>query len=264
MYDYHEIILNSSDFSYGTRNRPIFQFNQEIDNSEYFQVHRVTVPFTYYVFNENRTSITVDGVTYNWVQGNYTASDWVGMMASQLPANIICTWEPITNKISFTNTSNVAFSVSFSNTQLANEELGFLPGSTNSVGTGSTHVVTAPNVANFSGPNFVYLRSPQASIFNNTEMFFSASTLSLNNSNLLSHGDILAMIPIDTNRNGVVQYTDNSAHFFQWKTYGNKRFEYYFTLGNRLEPLDFNGQPFQIRLHGFSPKDVSIYNYNIQ
>jgi len=262
MYHYREIILNSQDFSYGTLDRPIFQFNQEIDDSEYFQVHRVTVPFTYYVFNSQRVSMTVDGITYVWPEGNYTASDWVGYMAGKLPANIICTWDAITNRITFSNTLNVSFSVQFTANQLAYEELGFRVGTTNSVPAGTAHVITAPFTANFSGPNFLYLRSPQASIFNNTEMFFSASTTGSNDADSISNGDILAMIPIETNRNGVTHYIDNSGHFFQWKTYGNKRFEYYFTLGNRKEPLNFNGQPFQLRLHGFSPKDSSIYNYN--
>lgn len=255
-YTYKEIILNSADLTYGTLNSPVFQFDQIIDESHYFQVHRAIVPFSYYVFDADRTSITVNTITYNWAPGNYTASEWVAMMAAQLPATIICSWSSTTNKITFENTLNTPFNVSFNSAQLANEELGFPRGNTASVSTGPSHVVTSPFVVNFSGPNFLYLRSPQASIFNNTEMYFSK-----NNVDSLS-GDILAMIPVDGNRFSVTNYVDQSANFFQWKTVGNKRFNFYFTLGNRTSPVDFNGQSFQLRLHGYSQLDEGPFRFN--
>lgn len=253
---YTEIVLNSEDYASGSKNRPEFQFDQIIDDSEYFQVHRVTVPFSYYVFDSSRTSITVNGTTYTWTSGNYTASEWVSMMALKLPATMICSWDVITNKISFTNTLGASFSVTFPSNTYAYEELGFTSTGSTSILVGANHVVTAPNVANFSGPNFLYLRSPMASIFNNSEMFYSYSTKP-NISN-----DILAMIPIDENRNSVINYVDQSNHLFQWKTRGDKRFSFYFTLGNRTQQLDLNGQSFQLRLHGYSIIEDGPMRYN--
>lgn len=255
-YQYSEIILNSEDFSSGNKNRPEFQFDQIIDDSEYFQVHRVTIPFSYYVFDAERTSITVNAVTYTWEPGNYTASEWISMMALKLPATMIASWDVITNKITFTNTLGAAFSVTFPANTYAYEELGFPSTGTASISVGPNHVVTAPFVANFSGPNFLYLRSPMASIFNNSEMFYSYSTKP-NISN-----DILAMIPVDENRNSVINYVDQSNHLFQWKTVGQKRIKFYFTLGNRTTPIDLNGQPFQLRLHGYSLLEEGPMRYN--
>lgn len=256
-YSYKEIILNSEDFTYGSKNAPIFHFEQVIDDSDFFQVHRVTVPFSYYVFDSGRTSMTVNGVPYTWPQGNYTPNEWVAVMANLLPATMICSWDAVTNKISFKNTLNAPFNVTFAASEKANVELGFPTGDTAAVSFGTYYLATAPFVCNFSGPNFLYLRSNTASIFNNTEMFFSRNNIDTSNS-----GDILAMIPLEGNRNTVTNYVDQTNNFFQWKTIGNKRLEFYFTLGNRPERVNFNGQSFQLRLHGFSQSEDTPYRFN--
>jgi hypothetical protein len=95
-----------------------------------------------------------------------------------------------------------------------------------------------------------------AGVFNNEEIYFSNTTVTT------TGGDILAMIPIDQNRNSVVYYIDASNHMFPWKTVGNKRFSMYFSLGRRTDVLDFNGIPFQVRLHGYSVKDNGPYKFN--
>jgi hypothetical protein len=261
-YRYQEIIVDSGDFNTGTKNKPEFQFDQIIDDSTYFQVHRAVVPTTYYVFDSNRTSITMTTnpgavtATYTWPVGNYTPSEWIAIMTAQLPATIVVTYDATTNKLKFKDTGGNAFTITFSATQLANTELGFDTGSISSSVISGETVIFSPNVVNFSGPNFMYLRASMASVFNNSEIFFS------NSSRTSTGGDILAMIPIDQNRNSVVNYIDNTGHFFQWKSVGSKRLLFYFTLGRRTDAVDFNGQTFQLRIHGYSLSEGGLYRFN--
>jgi len=181
--------------------------------------------------------------------------------ATVIPASpITVTYSPITNKITFT-TAGAPFSIIFNtidnpptfiSTQHGYRELGF----EQNVTYGPATTITSPNVVNFSGPNFAYLRSPMASIFNGRDMFFSNSTVTV------TGGNILAKIPITENRNSVVNFIDESDQFLQWQNVGNKRLELYFTLGRRTDQVDFNGESFQVTIHGYSQDENSPYSYN--
>lgn len=261
-YHYQEIILDSGDRKYGTNNVPDFQFDQNIDDSQYFQVHRVTIPTTYYVFDTTRTQMEVDAVSIVWPAGNYTAAEWVAIVNPQLPGDVQVAYDPVTNKLVFTSSS--AFDLRFDTAdpvtgrfQNGYTELGFRPAVIyNSALVSGDWTIASEFAVNFSGPNFVYLRSNMAGVFNNSEMYFSNTTVTN------TGGDILAMIPIDENRNSVVYYIDHSNHMFPWKQTGNKRFSMYFTLGRRTDVLDFNGISFQVRMHGYSVKESGPFKFN--
>jgi len=80
---YQEIIIDSADFRTGDRNKPTIQFDQDIDDSEYFQVQRVTIPTTYYVFDARRVSLALNGspvASVTWPQGNYTVQEWIPLL----------------------------------------------------------------------------------------------------------------------------------------------------------------------------------------
>lgn len=247
-YTYQQIVLNSDDVASGNR----FQFNQAIDDSEFFQLKAAIIPFTYYVFTSpNYTSCTINGTTVTWAAGNYTASEWISVVVAQL-TNITITYSAITNKLTFVHGLGTTITITFSATEKAYELLGMNAG-TNTNGTAS---FTTPKTVNFSGPNFLYLRSNTlGSIFNNSSMFYSASTrLDRNTSN------IIAMIPINVNRNDIVFYENMLDIFFSWPSYGNKQIDLYCTLGNRTEIMDFNGNTFQITLHGYTTQKDHFKN----
>ena len=265
-YHYQEIVLDSGDYKHGDKNVPHFQFDQDIDNSEFFQVHRVSVPTTYYVFDETSNSFTLDGTTtgnhlITWPPGNYTAEEWVNLMTVVLGDHgIDVEYSSITNKLTFFSIAVFGFNIQFKNSTPSSNgyaELGFahnvLYESVNYI---VTHRIEAPFAAQFSGPNFMYLRSNMASVFNNEDLFFSNTTVTS------TGGDILAMVPIDQNRNSVVFYVDQSNHMIPWRSRTNKRINMYFTLGRRTKPLDFNGHSFQVRLQGYMEKETSPYTFN--
>lgn len=267
-YWYRELTFNSEDFKFNTQNNPGFVFDQQISDLSLIQVHRVTIPTTYYVFSSPYyTSCTINGQTVTWPAGNYTASTWIAAV-SPLLTNTTITYSTSTGKITISNGVGNA-SISFVGAptppattptpQLAWDLLGFTRGAT----TSGSSTLTAPNVAQFSGPNYVYLRSSiLASVVNNETMSYSASTTSVNSTPLFSNQDnILAYIPITENTGSVVNYVNDSARFFWFSPTTLRRVDFYFTLGNRSFPLDFNAVPFQIRLTGYS-KDNSNYTNN--
>lgn len=254
-FRYREIVLDSADYNYGDKNSPIFQFDYDIDNSNYFQIHRLIIPTSYYVFDSSRTAITVNGVPYTWPAGNYTAAEWCSLLTSTLPT-ITVTYSESTGKLTFKNTGapGSQFPITFTNTQHAYDVLGFDQNVIYlSALVGGVHTIEAPYVANFSGPNYMYLRSDIAGVFNGNEIYFSNTNVTV------TGGDILAMIPIDQNRNSVVHYIDHTPYLFQWNSQGNKKLSFYFTLGKRIDPVDFNGESFQMRITGYS--DGNDYHF---
>ena len=268
-YWYRELTFNSDDFKYNTQNTPGFVFDQQIQDVSLLQVHRLTIPTTYYVFAAPYyVSCTINGQTVSWPEGNYSAASWIATVQPLL-TNTSITYSQVTGKISISTTNASVASISFVGApvppatsptpELAWELLGFNRGTT----TNGTSTIIAPKVAQFSGPNFMYLRSSiLASVVNNETMSYSASTTNTNATPLFSQSDnILAMIPITENTGSVVNYIDQSTRFLWFSPTTLRRVDFYFTLGNRSFPVNFNGIPFQIRLACYS-KDSSNYSNN--
>lgn len=239
---YKEITLNSADTRGGTLDRPQFYFDTFMDDLDTLSVSRVIVPTTYYVFTSpNFVSMTMNSTTVTWAAGNYTPTEWIAVVAAQVPA-VTITYSEVTGKLLFTSaTVNVSFNA---NTEFAWQLLGF----NSAAGTGGSVSTSflAPNVAQFSGPNFCYLRSRISSVFNGSSLYFSKT--STDNSS----EDKLMMVPIDQNRNSVVNYVTVADRYFNWADSSTRQLEFYFTLGNRTETMLFNGVPFQLILTGYS------------
>lgn len=239
---YKEITLNSADRRTGTLDRPLFYFDTFMDEMDSFSISRVILPTTYYVFTSpNYISMTLNGTSVTWDAGNYTPSEWIAVVAAQVPA-VTITYSQVTGLLKMTGaTVNASFNAA---TEFAWQLLGFA----SAAGTnGGFTSFTLPNVAQFSGPNFCYLRSKIASVFNGSNLYFSKA---LGDS---SQEDKLLMIPIDQNRNSVVNYITVADRYFDWADSQTRTLEFYFTLGDRsTEVMSFNGVPFQLVVTGFS------------
>lgn len=243
---YKEITLDSSDFRTGSLNKPIYQFNGFMDELDYIHVERAVIPTTYYVFSAPRyTSMSVNGTTISWAPGNYTPEEWITATATALALiGVTVTYSPITNKLAFRfGSASAGHNVTFTSNQLAYELLGFNAGINSVIGV--VNFLDAPKVCNFSGPNFVTLRSNIASVFNGSSVYFSKKTET-------SPDDALIIIPVTENRNSVTFYESSYDTFFQWDDTSARNIEFYCTLGSRDEVLDFNGESFQVKLVGFS------------
>ncbi len=257
LYRYNVYTFDSNDFYQGSRDYPVFLFQTPLQNLDTLNLHSAIIPTTYYVFSGDfYTSCAINGQNVTWPAGNYTPASWIATISPSL-TNTSVTYSDITNRLTITNTAGNA-SITFNQNQRSNELLGFNTGNT----TSGTSTLTAPFVANFSGPNFVYLRSNIASVFNQDEIAFTASQ-SINN-NTFSYTNpqnILAMIPITVNTGSVTFHFDQSQRYLFFANTTMRKPEFYFTLGNRQTVLGFNGQSFQLILHGFA-KSAENFTYN--
>jgi hypothetical protein len=244
---YKEITLDSSDFRTGSLNKPTYQFNGFIDDLDYIHIERAVIPTTYYVFTSpSYTGMWVNNARITWPAGNYTPTEWIAAVQPQVTSlGVSIAYSPITNKLSFTFASpNPSNQVAFISTDKAYELLGLNPGvnlTFNNLGV----VVESPNACNFSGPNFITLRSNLASVFNGSSIYFSRK-------NETTPEDAFIIIPITENRNSVVFYESQPDKFFQWDDTNTRNIEFYCTLGNRDEVMNFNGESFQVKIVGFS------------
>lgn len=244
---YKEITLDSSDFRTGSLNKPTYQFNGFIDDLDYIHIERCVIPTTYYVFSSpSYVSMSVNGTLISWGAGNYTPTEWITAVQPQLtPLGVTVAYNPIRNLLGFTFASIIQTNrISFSATQKAYEMLGFNVGDNydpNLYG----NLIASPKVCNFSGPNFITLRSNLASVFNGSSIYFSKKTET-------TPEDAMIIIPITENRNSVVFYESQPDKFFQWDDTNTRNIEFYCTLGNRDEIIDFNGESFQVKIVGFS------------
>lgn len=249
---YRQLYLNSADFYTGSTNNPTFSFNHELSDFDYIKLEEVIVPFTYYVFSSpSNVSCTINGVNVVWPAGNYTPSEWIAVVVPQV-VGLSITYSGITGKMTFTHTTNPVV-ITFSASQQAFDLLGLRAG-TNTNGT--TTFVT-PDVCRFAGPNFLYLRSSIASTFNRDELYYSQQSQQV----VPYPNNILAAIPVTVGRYEVSFYTSNVQSFLEWNSITDKKFDMYFTLGNRTEVVDFNGHTFQL-FFGIMSKTTQHEKYN--
>lgn len=242
---YKEITLDSANFRYGSKNKPAFFFNTFMDDMDYINVAKVIVPTTYYVFTSEYTSCTINGTAVSWPVGNYTPAEWISTINTTYPAlGVTITYSSITNKLTFTG--GASFSIVFTSAQLASEYLGFSNGTFNS----TANVITSPNCVQFSGPNYLILHTKMASVFNDSSIYFSPSQPV----GVPETRDKMTIIPVTENRNSVVFYDLVLDRHFEWLDSSTRNIEFYFTLGNRSDIVDFNGTSFQVKLTGFSYK----------
>jgi len=185
--------------------------------------------------------MTVNATSITWPQGNYTPDSWIAAISSQLSAiSVTASYSTTTGKLSFAFAGSI--SVSFSAAEKAWELLGFNSGTNGP----ATSTLQSPNVVNFSGPNYLYLRSNLASVFNDNSMIFSR------NIRPGSANNAIKLIPVNVNSFGIIVFHEDTDRHYRWEQGGAREFEFYLTLGQREEVLDLNGGTFQLCIDGFS------------
>ena len=241
---YKEINLDSSNRRGGTLNRPTFTFNHSMVNLDYVHVDRIIVPTTYYVFSGTvNLGMSINGTNVSWSAGNYTPGEWITIVQPQV-AGLTITYSQITNKLTFTHASNnitIGFAFGTRLTQLLGVDSG-------------NHGVlsyTGPRVVQFSGPNYLVLHARMASNFNDSSIFFHRRLITP------PAQDNFILVPVTENRNGVVFYENSNDQYFEWFDASTREMEFYFTLGDGEDEVDFNGASFQIKLAGYSYTPMS-------
>lgn len=247
-----------------TRDWPLFLLNRPLTNVAAIKVLEVQIPFTYYVFNETNNTFTLTEnsgatVTITIPIGNYSSTSMTAVLSTAMTSvspngrTYTVTYagasstQPNTGKFIISSSSATTFTLNFGTTEGDKDPslwLGFNPGANISSASG---VLVAPNVASITGPNYLYLNSRKVGQLCN--MFLPAGADKLGNG---TNGPQMAKIPVNVQPNGVIFWQDpDPEKWFDLENFINfASVDFYFTMGNTSAqlPLQFNGQPFSIKL----------------
>jgi len=271
--EYAEISIDSRDADtsgqsgIATTDWPVFTKRDIFQTIVGMKVLEATVPFSYYTVNSLTNTLPL---RWNNVEsfitipnGNYTPSEFIATLnplivtaiaAAGGGGTLVLSYTQTTNKFTFTFTGAPANSRITFNTILGppadalfpTNHPGYLLGfytSDNPFGTTYQNLsatTTAGTTANLSGPDYLVLRTNLAGNVGNNCTSTSVFTP--------SQGLTLATIPINVNRNEVVQWYNPVREYFSIFPIELTRMEFRFTTNDSLIPIQFNGRGFRIKL----------------
>lgn len=270
-YEYNEWEINSGgpgNIQLPDTSRAAFvRGPRPIRNIAAFKVLEVSVPFTYYVFWAagvngvgNNTFLLDDGApgsptTVTITPGNYTAAQMATELGARLTAasaaavTYTVTYSSITGV--FTVTASAGdFSLLFNDIPAflvdghdlgqttPRRWLGFNAGTI----TSTASVLVAPNAAQLSGPNFLYLCSLALGGLNNDTLYING---------LEGSGPIIAKIPVTTNAGGIITWQEiQTNHLFDINHSTVVSADFFLQWGDFQNPsfVDLKGQPFDAKI----------------
>lgn len=280
--EYLELSFDSLDTVRGatadqkSTNWPLFNLARPLTHIAGIKITQVEIPFSWYVFNKNNNTflLSVAGFVTNAVVtipvGNYSPTTMTAALTSALntalhsqgnssSTNFSVSFSgpgsnPNTGKFTFTLPTITSAATSFifgasDDTGNTNPRLllGFNPGENTATygGSGTGMVLTAPNVNLLSGANYLYLNSRKLGQLCNMFLPIGARNLGSGTS-----GPQMAKIPVNVQSNGIIYWQDpDPEKFFDLEDLFNiADLDFYFTLGNTSQIVDFNGLSFSIKL----------------
>jgi hypothetical protein len=125
-------------------NLPDLNFNNSSIQNVYFSVLHCEVPNSFYIVNYTNNSIVVNSITYSIPVGNYNANTLITALLSLLPVGFAMSYSTITNKYTWTYSSN--FTINASN---ANCKINSVIGLGNSDITSTSNTLILPYNVNF-------------------------------------------------------------------------------------------------------------------
>lgn len=238
---------------------PLFSLARPLQNLAAIKVLEVTIPFSWYVFNYNNNTFTLNegagggDVTVTIPEGNYNGTSLATALELAMNAvspntyTYIVSYNPVTGKLIWeATTPGGAFTLKcgYQNYPLGNYDPSVLLGlraSQSSIG----NTLVGPDVAMITGPSYLYLNSRALGGMCNLFLPYGAE-------NLGTLGSQIAKIPINCQPFGLINWQDPDPQ--KWfdidDMFSVPAIDFYFTLGNTttITPLEFNGLPFSIKL----------------
>ena len=123
---------------------PDLHFNERDIVNVLFSVDHCEVCNSYYLINENNNDIVINNIVYSVQFGNYNVNNFITALTSVIPSGFIITYSSITNKLTFTYTTNFTINASSALCTI-NNIIGL--GNTNITSVANTLVL--PYVVNF-------------------------------------------------------------------------------------------------------------------
>ena len=271
-FRYYEFQLDSvaSDYGFsGTETRldwPIFQVGgkKPLENIAGIKVLEVQIPFSWYIVNNlNNTFILLEtsggNTTVTIPVGNYTSGTLTTALQTALRAAsantilYVVSYNSTTQKFSIINGVGTSspFSFIFGNAVIGDnstspvEILGFNRGTITSVFGSGANTLSAPNIANITGPNYLYVNSSK--LGNLTDMYLPKTSDNATNGN---SGPEMAKVPIGVQPGGTILWVDPSpTMFFDLENLSSlTEIDFFLTLGNSNQVLKLNGLSFSLKL----------------
>lgn len=264
-YKYFEIELDSLDASVATSSSftaldwPTFQLATPIAGLAAVKIIEAQIPFSFYTINSSNNTFTLTDTTplTNAVitipAGNYNSTTLISTLTTQLNAAgsagvYSITYSSTTGLLSFVKTGAATFTFTFGTaTDLGASNPRFNLGFAAGANTTASNTLVAPNVANITGANYLYLNSRAFGAQLSLLLPRGATQLGSG-----SAGPQVAKIPINVQPGGVIYWSDPDPQ--KWFTFEDlpllPQFDFYITTGNNAVPAvtGLNGLSFSIKL----------------
>lgn len=256
---YQELLIDSSQAisaetsGYSAKNWPRLLFEDQQLNPAGLKVVSAEIPFVFDTLLEesNRMLVTaiVLGVPITFplyiTPGNYTVDELIVEVLAQLNnlvAGWTMTWDDKTQKFTFGHTSNFTFDFRPIET-LKTSLYNFLGFEKNGVYTSSGNTLTSANIANPSGPFYLYLNSR-----NLGQQVKAITPIGVTVDAQVQ----ICRIPINVQRGAVIFYTDPTPNnFFDFvEGFKFQSIDLYFTIDSAYgqQVVDFKGLPFSVKI----------------
>jgi len=245
-----------------------------LQNIAAVKILEAQIPFSYYVFSsKNNTFILAEnGETQASITipvGNYTISELETVLAGLLTAASVgrngstytVSYSSVTQKMTIWNNrlTTDGFSVIMGTAGDTDgdqnspaQALGFPVGTTLTSGFSSVLVganrgdfIVSPFAIMLTGANYLYINSRRLGPL--IDLYLPKGAINLGNGNA---GPQIAKIPVDRQPGDVMFWQDpDTEKWFDLENLPNlTEVDFYITLGNTNHVLDFNGQPFSLKL----------------
>ena len=185
-----DIFINGS-----KKSNIVFFFSNALNVNKNDVQKRVSVvnaqfPYSWYLINSTNNSITINGTTYIFPEGNYTVNTFISTWTTVVGTGWTITYNNINKKLTFAFTSDFTFS-----DNKLYKIIGFLSSSYSS----TNKILTAPFCVNFSGINKINIKT---------------STFALNNVDSYNKGKTrtLCSVPVNANQNNIIFYNNYTQY----------------------------------------------------
>lgn len=247
--DIRIVHFDSGSRNSGTNAEPVFVLSDSLRNIQAISVKTIRIPFSYYVFRTGTNVFIVDigggNVSVTIPAGNYingssaTAGTLGAALKTALDAalggpTVTVTFDSATGKYTIAISAGT-ITVKGIPTSTANAILGF----STTADTGPGASVTGANVANMTGPDYLFLASSQLSSDRRNTIFLYNQT---------SSTSIITSVTVDVNPWDLIYQRDvvTLSSYNVGKTLTTIGFSLYYPDGSTV--VDLNGMTWSIEL----------------
>lgn len=241
IYEYQEVHLDSGKRDSGDNNHPYFVLHPVIQKVLAVKVTSAEIPLTHYNVNTTNNTFVMGAATIVLPTGNYTVTGFKTALAAET-GNSSWTYVTQTGKWTVTTGSSLVMT-DRSPLLMLGFDIGTYPP--------SGGIITAPNVAIFSGPTCFYLTSNSLSTIVSSHIRTNGSTT--------PNPPTLAKIPITVNPFTILQFRDvNPGNCFDVPNTTVSDLDMQLLDGHTLKPVDLNGAGWSVTLQFLCQRDTPV------